>query len=309
LRKLIATADVFIHNMRVSAIERLGFGYEAVAAIKQDIVYCAATGFGQDGPHREKPAFDDIIQAASGLVGAGMADGKEPDYLPSLIADKTAGLAVANALLGALFYKERHGKGQYVEVPMLETMTAFALIEHMGGMAFPGNPTPAGYQRLLSGGRKPTRTADGWVSMLPYTEKHWAAFFHDAGRDDLAERYNITDRRERTKYIKVIYANLREIALTRTTQEWLETCERLDIPATPIYQLDEMIDHPHLQAVGMFETSQHPVVGPLRQVRPAARFSLTPLSIRKAAPVLGEDTEAVLREAGASDAEIRALKH
>ena len=298
LRQLIATADVFIHNMRVSAIERLGFGYAAVAALKPDIVYCAATAFGQDGPHRHKPAFDDIIQAGSGLVGAAMADGREPDFVPSLIADKTAGLAVANALLGALFYRERHGKGQYVEVPMLETMAAFVLTEHMGGLAFPGSNAPAGYHRLLQGGRKPLRTADGWVCMLPYTEKHWLAFFHEAGRDDLAERYKISSRVERNKRIKEIYGHMRDIAHTRTTAQWLEMCERLDIPATPMYQLDDLVEHPHLKAVKLFETSEHPVLGPLRQVRPVPRFSLTPLSIRCSAPALGQDTEAVLREAG-----------
>jgi len=305
LRQLIKTADVLVHNMRVPAIERLGFGYQEVTGIQPNIVYCAATGFGQDGPDREKPAFDDIIQAGSGLVGANAVGHPAPDYLPSLIADKTAGLAVANAILGALFYRERHGKGQYVEVPMLETMAAFVLAEHMGGMAFPGSAAPAGYQRLLEGGRKPLRTADGWISMLPYTEKHWDAFFREVGRDDLAERYDIADRIERNRYIKEIYAHLHEIALTRTTAQWMETCERLDIPATPIYTLDELPEHPHLKAVGLFQTSEHPLLGTIRQVRPAARYSLTPLSIRRPAPTLGQDTEAVLRELGMAEAEIQ----
>ena len=302
LRQLIASADVFVHNMRVPAIERLGFGYAAVAALKPDIVYCAATAFGEDGPHSGKPAFDEVIQAASGLVGATLAAGHEPDYVPSLIADKTVGLAVANALLGALFYRERHGQGQYVEVPMLETLAAFVLTEHMGGLAFPGSTAPAGYHRLLKGGRKPLRTADGWICMLPYTQKHWEAFFRDAGRDDLAKRFDIADRVERNKRIQELYGHMRDIALTRSTAQWLESCERLDIPVTPIYRLDELPEHPHLKAVDLFETGEHPVLGPLRQVRPAARFSRTPLSIRRGAPTLGQDTEAVLREAGIAGA-------
>ncbi|KAB7614248.1 CoA transferase, partial [Verminephrobacter sp. Larva24] len=133
LRALIPGVDVLVHNMRVAAVERLGLGYAQVAQWNPRVVYCAATGFGQDGPHRDKPAFDDIIQAACGLVGLGAAAGRDaPDYTPSLIADKTTGLAVCNAVLAALLHRERSGQGQYVEVPMLETMAAFVLAEHMG---------------------------------------------------------------------------------------------------------------------------------------------------------------------------------
>lgn len=304
LHALIPGVDVLVHNMRVGAIERLGLGYEAVARLNPDIVYCAATGFGQDGPDRDKPAFDDIIQAACGLVGAGCAAGQQPDYLPSLIADKTTGLAVANAVMAALFHRERHGVGQYVEVPMLETMAAFVLTEHMGGMTFPGSQAKAGYARLLEGGRKPVRTADGWMSMLPYTERHWKAFFREMGRDDLAERYNIANRRERNANIRALYGHLAELAPLRTTAQWMELCAALDIPATPIYQLAELPGHPHLRAVGMFEESVHPTVGPIRQIRPTTRFARTPTRIRRPAPALGQHTEEVLREAGIAPEQI-----
>jgi crotonobetainyl-CoA:carnitine CoA-transferase CaiB-like acyl-CoA transferase len=307
LRRLIPTVDVIVHNMRVSAIERLGFGYDTARKLNPEIVYCAATGFGQEGPHRDKPAFDDIIQAACGFVGAASISRDEPDYLPSLIADKTTGLAVANAVMAALFYRERHGKGQYVEVPMLETMAAFVLTEHMGGMTFPGATTKAGYARLLEGGRKPVRTRDGWMSLLPYTAKHWKAFFHEVDRDDLGERYNIASRRERNAHIKVLYAHLRELAPERTTAQWMTLCEELDIPATPIYALDDLPSHPQLSAVGLFEESMHPSVGAIRQIRPTARFGGTPTSIRRHAPSLGQDTAEVLREAGFSEAEIESI--
>lgn len=307
LERLIPTADVLIHNMRVGAIERLGLGYAAVAALKPDIVYCAATGFGQDGPHRDKPAFDDIIQAACGFVGAASGDGAAPDYMPSLIADKTTGLAVANAVLAALFHRERHGAGQYVEVPMLETMTAFVLTEHMGGMTFPDNPGKAGYARLLGGGRKPVRTADGWMSLLPYTEKHWHAFFAEVGRNDLASRYDIASRRARNAHIQALYGHLRELAPERATAQWMAMCERMDIPATPIYGLDDLPAHPHLREVGLFEDSTHPVVGPIRQIRPTAKFSETPTAIYRPAPALGEHTAEVLGETGMDAAEITAM--
>jgi formyl-CoA transferase len=298
LSQLIRGADVLVHNMRVEAIERLGFGYEAVRALNPGIVYCAATGFGQEGPDRDKPAFDDIIQASCGLVGINALGRDEPDYTASLIADKTTGLAVANAVLAAMVCKARHGIGQYVEVPMLETMTAFMLTEHMGGMTFADAPQPAGYARLLAGGRKPWRTSDGWISMLPYTEKHWSAFFTLAGRVDLLDTYDITNRHARNQHIKVIYAELRKIILTKTTAEWFVICGEIDVPCTPIYTLDALPAHPHLQAVGLFEDAQHPSEGRIRQVRPTARFAATPVRVRRHAPLLGEHTAEVLNEAG-----------
>lgn len=303
LRRLIANADVVIHNMRVQAIEKLGFGYETVALLNPRIVYCAATGYGQDGPYRDRPAFDDTIQAACGLVSTSSLDQQAPAYVPSLIADKTTGLALANAVLAALLYRERHGEGQYVEVPMLETMTAFLLTEHMGGMTFAGSAQPAGYARLLDDGRQPVRTADGWISLLPYTERHWHAFFNEVGRQDLSERYDISDRARRNRHIKTLYGHLRELAVQRTTADWIAVCDRLDIPATPIYGLDELPSHPHLKAVGLFQETSHPVLGPLREIRPATRFFKTPTSIRRPAPMLGEHTEEILATLGPARAQ------
>ncbi|HJW40212.1 MAG TPA: CoA transferase, partial [Rhizomicrobium sp.] len=194
LRRLIPTVDVLVHNMRVEAVERLGFGYDAVAALRPDIVYCAATGFDQDGPDAGKPAFDDIIQAASGLASVASSGRATPDYVPSLIADKTAGMAVANAVMAALVSRERTGKGQYIEVPMLETMAAFVLTEHIGGLAFEPPIAPPGYARILEGGRKPAPTSDGFIAMLPYSAGHWRAFFDAAGRPEIGEELAHDDR-------------------------------------------------------------------------------------------------------------------
>ena len=307
LRRLISQFDVFMHNMRIEAIERLGFGYEAVRAINPKIVYCAATGFDQDGPDAGKPAFDDIIQAASGMVALNGMGREQPDYIPMLVADKTAGMAVVNAVLAALLHREKTGRGQYIEVPMLETLAGFVLAEHMGGMTFESSQKPAGYVRVMNGGRRPYATRDGHVAMLPYTGEHWCAFFEHAGRPDLIDTYSVRDRLKLNANIRAVYDAVAELMRHRTTAEWMAICTACDIPATPIYKLDDLPAHPQLKAVDLFQTMQHPSEGPIRYVRPATKFAETPASVRAPAPRLGEHTRALLREAGFGEGEIETL--
>ena len=307
LRRLIASVDVLVHNMRVEAIERLGFGYQAVQAISPKIVYCAATGFDQDGPDRDKPAFDDIIQAASGLATIASIGRDKPDFVPTLVADKTAGISVVNAVLAALFHRERTGEGQYVEVPMLETMVAFVLTEHLGGLTFEPSPAKAGYARLLAGGRKPAPTKDGFLALLPYTTEQWHSFLKAANRPDLIETLAIADRHTRNANIQKIYATLHEITLTCTTAEWMSICNQFDIPATPLYSLDELPEHPQLIATNLFQTMEHPSEGTVRYIRPPTKFARTPAAVRGAAPRVGEHSCEILREAGLQDDEINAL--
>ncbi len=307
LRRLIANADVLVHNMRVPAVERLGFGYEAVRAIHPGIVYCAATGFAQDGPDALKPAFDDIIQAASGLSSLSAESAGGPAYLPSLVADKVSGMATAQAILAALVRRLRTGQGAYVEVPMLETMAAFTLAEHMGHMVFEGDDGPAGYTRLLSGGRQVMPTADGHISLLPYTPRHWTAFFEALGRADLNARYGVDSRQALNANIRALYAEVLAMGPSRTTAEWMALCERLDIPATPVYGLMDLPSHPHLQAVGLFQTSEHPSEGTLRQIRPTTLVDGVPPPIARHAPTLGEHTAEVLQAEGFTEQEIATL--
>jgi formyl-CoA transferase len=308
IRRLLPTVDVLVHNMRLAAVERLGLGHENVAALNPRLVYCVAPGFGRGGPDENKPAFDDVIQAACGLAALLGHDSGRPDYIPSLIADKTAGLALANAVLAALLERMRSGRGQFVEVPMFETMVAFTLAEHLGGLSFDPPAGPAGYQRLLAGGRRPAPTRDGHVAMLPYSGEHWRQFFRRCGREDLAAKYDFDDRHERNARIREIYDDMCTVTRGMTSAQCLALCESLDIAATRIQTIDELPEHPHLRSVGLFERSEHPSEGSIVGVRPATRFARTPAGVRRPAPRLGEHNDEVLSEAGYGATEIAALK-
>lgn len=306
-RRLAATADVLVHNIRVAGIERLGLGYEAVRSINPHIIYCAATGFGQDGPHRERPAFDDIIQAASGVVDLATAQLGAPAFLPTLIADKTAALAVANAVLAAVVHRERTGKGQYVEVPMFETIVDFMLAEHMGGLSFEPTTEPAGYQRILLGGRRLLPTRDGFMAALPYTVEQWHLFFLAVGDGERLAREGIRDKAELNSKSGILYAAMAQATPSRTTDEWMTLFGTLDIAATPMYSFDNLPEHPHLKAVGLFEKMVHPTQGAVRTIRPTTRFTDSPMQVRTLAPELGQHSRDLLAEVGFSNAETEAL--
>jgi crotonobetainyl-CoA:carnitine CoA-transferase CaiB-like acyl-CoA transferase len=307
LQRLVQRADVLVHNMRIEAIERLGFGYAAVSALRPDIVYCAATGFAEGGPESGRPAFDDTIQAACGLASLVGIGRSEPAYVPTLVADKTAGMAVVNAVLAALLHRERTKQGQYVEVPMFETLVAFTLAEHLGGLTFDGSAAKAGYARLLEDGRKPAPTKDGYIALLPYTGDQWAAFFRSAGRDDLAHKYGIHDRNQRNKHIVEMYRDMAAITKLKTTAEWADICARLDIPAMPLSRLEDLPAHPQLKAAGLFQQAEHPSEGKIRYVAPPTRFAASPAAVRLHAPRLGEHSTQILAEAGYTPAEIAGL--
>jgi len=308
IKRLLPTVDVLVHNMRPAAVQRLGLGYDVASSLNPRLVYCVAPGFGQGGPDEAKPAFDDVIQAACGLAALLGHDSGKPDYIPSLIADKTTGLALANAVLAALYERSKSGRGQFVEVPMFETMVAFTLAEHLGGLSFDPPTGPAGYKRLLAGGRRPAPTRDGHVAMLPYSGEHWRQLFSRVGRDDLAAKYNFDDRHERNARIQEIYDDMASVTRQMSTAECLALCEALDIAATRIHTIDDLPAHPHLKAVGLFQRSVHPSEGPLVGVRPPTRFARTPATLRRPAPTLGEHNDELLREAGYDDAQIAALK-
>jgi crotonobetainyl-CoA:carnitine CoA-transferase CaiB-like acyl-CoA transferase len=304
LRRLIATADALVSNIRPAGLERLGFSYATCRELNPRIIYAVATGFGQDGPWRARPAFDEIIQAASGFASA-MGSDEEPAFVPSLIGDKICGMALTSAVTAALLHRERTGEGQMVEVPMLETLAAFNSIEMFGGYAFVPPVGPSGYKRMKA--RRPVRTKDGWLTMLPYSGDNWCAFFEAVGHPECVEEFSVRDPVLRAQNIDKIYDRMRDIAPSRTTAEWEALFLRIDVPHAAFAKLTEIAEQPHLKAVGLFQELDHPTEGKIRQARPPARFSASPASVRRLAPGLGEHTREVLSEAGYSHDEIGAL--
>ena len=163
MRRLIEGADVFVHNLRPASIARLGLDYESISMINPRIIWCGVYGYGEDGPYAGRPAYDDLVQAASSAVSLNrmMDPDEEPRYIATLAADKTTGLHAAYAALAALFHRQRTGEGQCVEVPMLETLVGFTMLEQQAGYVYDPPTGPAGYARTASPHRRPYRTADG----------------------------------------------------------------------------------------------------------------------------------------------------
>jgi crotonobetainyl-CoA:carnitine CoA-transferase CaiB-like acyl-CoA transferase len=307
LRRLVATGDVFVHNMRPEAIERLGFGYAAVSAIKPDIVYVGAYGFGQAGPYRAKPAYDDAIQAASGLASLFAQRDGTPQYVPAAIADKLVGVTLSQAVALALVHRLRTGQGQFVEVPMFEVLVAFNLVEHINGAAYRPALGPLGYQRVTTTARRPFPTKDGYVCILPYTDAQWSSFFTAVGRPELMAKPEFATYSARVNTVNELYGFVASVTPGRTTAEWVEICERGQIPCMPVIDIQTLMDDEHLQAVGMFERHSHPTEGETVLVRPPVTLSASPAAIRTPAPRFGEHSRDVARELGYDEAAIGAL--
>ena len=307
LLRLAGGADVFVHSMRAQAIARLGLDYAAVRAANASIIYANLYGFGRDGPYRDYPAYDDIVQAASGLVGLqARLSGGEPTYLATVVADKVAGLTAAYAVTAALYAREKTGWGQEIEVPMFETLVSFTMVEHLCGSLFDPPIGPPEYPRVTSEARRPYRTADGHIGVMIYNDKHWRAFFAALGDPEWSRDPMFVSMRSRTQNIDAVLTRLAEVLEGRTTEAWAALFREAEIPAMAIKQTQDLLADPHLLATGFWER-RDTADGTMRFPGIPTRFSETPGSIGASGPVLGQDTRAVLAEAGLSGAEIDAL--
>ena len=302
LLRLARNADVLVTNIRPRAMARLGLDHEAVRAANPRIVYASVLGYGQDGPYAAQPAYDDLMQGATGIAalnGRGTGEDEAPRYVPLAMADRITGLAAVGAINAALLHRERTGEGQRVEVPMFETMAGFVLGDHLGGRVFDAPLDAGGYARLLSPGRRPYRTRDGHVCTMIYNDRQWRDFCAAAGLPDLvSEDPRFASHATRTENIDAILAMVERVFAERDTAEWVKILEEADLPVAPVHTLDSIVRDPHLAASGFFATEEHPTEGRLVRMAPAARFSATEAAAPRPAPRLGEPGEEVLREAG-----------
>lgn len=309
LLDLVRDADVFLYNVRPQAMERLGLGAETLHAINPGLIYVGVFGYGRDGPYASKPAYDDLIQGAAGIPALFlMAGATEPRYVPTAIADRTVGLHAVNAILGALYHKQRTGEGQTIDVPMFETMASMVLGDHIGGASFVPRDGALGYPRLIAPHRRPYATKDGHVCALIYNDKQWRSFFRLLGREDELDRDpRFANMDSRTRHINELYAWVAEILATRTTAEWLNILEEADIPVMPMHSLDTLLEDEHLRAIGFFEEIDHPTEGRIRTIGVPSRWSRTQPRASRLAPRAGEQSVGILRQLGYAEDKIQRL--
>ncbi len=311
LMVLIDTADVLIYSMRPQKLAALGLAPAVLRARNPALIVVAVHGFSERGPYAGRAAYDDIIQGLCGMAALSEMRGEAPAYMPSVVADKTCALFATQAVLIALVARGSSGSGTYVEVPMLECMVNFTLVEHFHAAHFRPPPAPPGYARLLTRWRKPYATSDGYVCLLPYTDRHWQRFFTEAGRPECATDPRFTGLAARTRNIDALYALAAECIALRSTADWLAACDRLDIPAAPLNRLADLERDPHLAATGFFGEVDDPAMGTLVMPGAPLRFEgVTPgqrLPPHRLPPRLGEHTVALLLAAGFDETAIDAL--
>ena len=309
LMRLVAGADVFAYNLRPQAMARLGLSWDALSALNPRLVYVGMFGFARGGPYSARPAYDDIIQGASGLAWlGGVASGGAPSYAPLALADRVTALSAVNQVLAALLLRARSGRGCAIDVTMFETMTRMTLADHLQGEAFVPPLGPTGYARQLSRYRKPYQTRDGWVCALVYSNGHWTRFLEAIGRQRmLADDPGLADIEGRTRRIDELYGIVEDELARRTTSEAMALLESIDAPAIPLFSIDELLRDPHLLATGFFGEEGHPSEGRLRTTGTGARWHGEELPAPGPAPRLGEHTREVLESLGYAPQEIDAI--
>lgn len=296
LQRLVGKTDVLLHSMRTSAANRLGLDYATLAANHPALVYCHVTGFSDDGPYGGRPAYDDIIQAASGLAMMQKVINGEPRYVPTIIADKISGVHAAYAIVLALMHQLRTGEGQQVDVSMFETMTAFNMLEHQWGHAFEPPIGPMGYEPVITAARRPYKTLDGHLALLPYSDAHWKRFFELAGEAQIMQDPRFSTFAGRQKNVSTVWGEIERQVARKTNGEWLQLLGAEDIPFSVVNSIEDLPNDPHLNAIDFWKIMAHPTEGSLRLPMNPIRMSASPPEIRRLPPCLGEHSAEILRE-------------
>lgn len=293
LTALLEGADVFIHNVRMAGMARLGLDYESVRKINPDIIYVHCAGFGADGPYGELQAYDDLIQAASGFASLGeMRDGGRPSYSPSLIADKVSGLFAAQATMAAIIARQNGQGGQFVQVPMFEAFTWFNMVENLWGETYIPATGRLGYTRSVNPRRRPYPTADGYIAVVPYNDRQWAKFFELGGRPGVFEDPRFSTYQERTKNVGDLYAIIEDVASQKTTAEWVTLLAQNNIPAMQYSRMEDVLHDPHLEKVGFFEEREN-CGSTYRAMRHPIRYGGTPVGIHAEPPRIDADGDEI----------------
>jgi crotonobetainyl-CoA:carnitine CoA-transferase CaiB-like acyl-CoA transferase len=295
MKALLREVDVFVLNVRGKAVERLGLDYDSVKAINPDIIYVHCVGFGQDGPYADLQAYDDVIQAASGTASLlSRVDGNpRARYFPSLIADKVAGLHGAHATLAAIIHKMRTGRGQRVEVPMFEAFTNFMLLEHLAGKTFDPPNAPVCYFRQVDPDRQPFPTADGYISIVTYTDESLPVILKLLGNPAFLDDARFATLALRARNLGAIYQEIARLTPKFTSAELLKLCHGAQIPAQPVRDIGDILDDPHLAATGFFKRRTHPSEGDYFEMQSPLRFDDYQRPELDHAPKLGEQTEEI----------------
>ena len=307
LRRLAGNADALVQNFRPGVAERIGVGEAAIREVNPEIVYVSIAGFGFEGPYANKPVFDPLVQAVSGLttVQAG-ADESRPRLVRTILPDKLTGVQASQAVTAALLARERTGRGQHVRLSMLDTVVSFLWSSDMGGHTFVG--AESAQERAQSWIDLIYETRDGYITVAVNQDKEWERFALATERPDILddERFRTAEGREifKNERLELIQSVLRG----RTTHDWLARLESHDVPCAPVLTRREMIRHPQIDANGIIVEVDHPEAGRLRQTRTPARFSVTAPEHRRGAPVLGGHTREILSEHGFGREEIADLE-
>ena len=305
--KLIKKSDVFVSNIRKASLEKLKLTHSDFIKINSKIITANAVGFSSRGPYAGLPAFDDTIQAISGMAAYQETYSDQPSYTSGATADKVTGLMLGMSILGALFNREKNGEGTELEVPMMETMVDFTLVEHLYGYNFLPPKAPPVYPRQSSPNRKPYKTLDGYIAVLPYSDDQWLRFFSIIKKENILKDPKFCSLETRNQNIDELYKILSEELKKRNTSFWIKNLREQDIPATKVNFPKDLFEDEHLERTNFFKVQDHPTEGKLLYPSFPVEFNEDEISESLHAPSLGENTKEILTDLGYSEFEIESF--